>query len=291
MHSSDATLIVGTGRVASTLAGALYAADWPVAAIASRRAESAASLATDLGGRVGAGTLETLGGPFPVVLLAVVDGAVRPQAERLAELGMVNEHSVVLHLSGVHSSEVLEAAAAVGASTGSMHPLQTFPDRESGARHLPGSHWFVEGAERARDVAARMVSRLEGRLHVVDTGNKVLYHASASIACNLLTALMDAALDTAAAAGLQRDEMMQALYPLVRTALDNVRDHGTEASLTGPVSRADLETVRAHVQALRTVDDLLGIYRALGRRSVDIALAAGRVDAADAEALRRCLDE
>lgn len=286
---ADATLVVGPGRLGSTLCHALRAAGWPLTAIASRDAGHAAALARRVGGSVAGGTLETLGGPFPVVVVAVVDGAIEAQARRLVELGLVDGQSVVLHVSGIHSSLALAAAADVGAATGSMHPLQTFPDAKAGVRQLPGSHWFLEGSPRALEMAARIVSRLDGMAHVLSTDDKVLYHASASIACNLFTALLDAALDTAQAAGLGRDDMMAALYPLVRAALDNARSQGTKSSLTGPVSRGDVETVKMHVEALARLEPLPSIYRLLARRSVDMAVAAGRLDAQTATALRTCL--
>ncbi len=288
---SDATLLVGPGRVGSTLGLALHAAGWPLSAIASRAPEQAAALAGRLGHDVAAGTLASMRGPFPVVVLAVVDGAVGEQSARLVERGLVDGHSIVLHVSGIHASDVLAPAAAVGAATGSMHPLQTFPDADTGIRQLPGSHWFLEGAPRALDVASRIVSRLGGIDHVVSRGNKALYHASASMACNLFTALLDAALDTARTAGLDRADMMAALYPLVRSALDNALAQGTKASLTGPVSRADLETVRMHVDALADLGDLSPIYRVLALRSVAMAQDAGRLDEASASALRACLEE
>lgn len=291
MPSSDATLIVGPGRIGSTLAMALHRRGWPVAAISGRRLDRC----EDLAGRLGPGVLsrppDALPGPYPVVILAVVDDAIRELAGVLASHRLIDSGSVVLHLSGASSSAVLDPVALLGASVGSMHPLQTFPDPDSGVRALPGSHWFLEGSPRALDVAGRIVSLLEGTPHAIATGNKALYHASASIACNFVTTLLDAALEAAEAAGLEREEMLDALYPLVRTALDNALEKGTTASLTGPISRGDVDTVSRHMDVIADVDALPGLYRVLGRRSVRMARDAGKIDASTAEVMLRRLTE
>ena len=277
-RSRDDTLIVGPGRVGSTLARALALAGWPVVALAGRRVEACRRLAESLGPGVRWGSLDELDGPYPLVLLAVSDDAIGAVADRLAALGVLDRRAVVLHVSGALGSDVLGAAAAAGAATGSMHPLQTFPDVEAGLRALPGSHWFVEGDARALDAAGRLVKRLHGTPHVIATADKVLYHAAAVIACNYLTVLMDAALKTAERAGIERGPMFEALYPLLVSTLDNLATKGAAASLTGPVSRGDVDTVRRHVGALDRVAGAGELYRLLGLKAVALAREGGRID-------------
>lgn len=291
MQPSNATLIVGPGRIGSTLAIALHARGWPVSAITGRRPDRCAQLAGRLAPGILSGGPDALPGPYPVVILAVADDAIGSVAQELVSHRLVDAGSVALHLSGAHSSAVLEPVSATGADTGSMHPLQTFPDAETGVRSLPGSHWFLEGSAPALDVARRMVSLLEGIPHDIATGNKVLYHASASIASNFVTALMDAALQAAQAAGLDRREMLEALHPLVRAALDNTLEQDTAASLTGPISRGDIDTVRRHLDVIAGLDTLPELYRVLGRRCVHMARTERKIDGPTATALLRCLGD
>lgn len=288
-RSRDDTLIVGPGRVGSTLARALASAGWPVVAVAGRGVEARRRLAQTLGPGVRWGGVDELDGPYPLVLLTVSDDAIGAVADRLAALGVLDRRAVVMHVSGALGSDVLAAAAAAGAATGSMHPLQTFPDVEAGLRALPGSHWFVEGDARALDTATRLVERLHGRAHVIATADKVLYHAAAVIACNYLTVLMDAALETAERAGIERGPMFEALYPLVVSTLDNILTKGAAASLTGPVSRGDVDTVRRHCEALDPLESVGVLYRLLGVKAVALAKAGGRIDDATARSLAAVL--
>jgi predicted short-subunit dehydrogenase-like oxidoreductase (DUF2520 family) len=62
-----------------------------------------------------------------------------------------------------------------------------------------------------------------------------LYHAAASMASNFLVALVDAAGDALAAAGLPKDEGVAALLPLIRSTVDNLGQQGLPRALTGPI--------------------------------------------------------
>jgi predicted short-subunit dehydrogenase-like oxidoreductase (DUF2520 family) len=80
-------------------------------------------------------------------------------------------------------------------------------------------------------------------------------------------------------------EPARVLAPLLSAALDNAL-RGGDAALTGPVARGDAGTVTAHVQALAATDpEVLRTYRSLARATADRALASGRLQASEAEAL------
>jgi predicted short-subunit dehydrogenase-like oxidoreductase (DUF2520 family) len=68
----------------------------------------------------------------------------------------------------------------------------------------------------------------------------------------------------------------------------NLTALGPAASLTGAVRRGDVQTIRAHLQALGPEDREL--YRAVGRAAVALASEAG-LDAAAAARVNAALDE
>jgi predicted short-subunit dehydrogenase-like oxidoreductase (DUF2520 family) len=47
--------------------------------------------------------------------------------------------------------------------------------------------------------------------------------------------------------------------------VENYERHGAAASLTGPLVRGDVETIRKHIRALRRVPQALEVYLALAR--------------------------
>jgi predicted short-subunit dehydrogenase-like oxidoreductase (DUF2520 family) len=79
------------------------------------------------------------------------------------------------------------------------------------------------------------------------------------------------------------------LSPLLNASLDNALILGDDA-LTGPVSRGDSATVRAHLSALRETP-FLNPYLAMAIRTMQRARAAGRLTDAQCAELIAVIDE
>jgi predicted short-subunit dehydrogenase-like oxidoreductase (DUF2520 family) len=89
---------------------------------------------------------------------------------------------------------------------------------------------------------------------------------------NYLAALVQAALDSHAAAGIDEATSLRILAPILRDALAAILDKGPVAALTGPIARGDAVTVAAQAEALAGRDaELAGLYAALGRKTVELA--------------------
>jgi predicted short-subunit dehydrogenase-like oxidoreductase (DUF2520 family) len=135
----------------------------------------------------------------------------------------------------------------------------------------------VTGATQAeRDFGTWLAERLGAAPFVLADEAKPLYHLAAAVASNLFVAL-----ESEAAAHL--------LDPLVATTAANIAARGAAQSLTGPVARGDVGTVRGHLalldeQAPRFADT----YRALSRQALH--LAAPRLDDETVLTLRDLFD-
>ena len=109
-------------------------------------------------------------------------------------------------------------------------------------------------------------------------------------ASNYLVALEDLAVQLLVDAGFDEASALTALQPLISGTADNIRTLGTARALTGPIVRGDVATVRSHVEALRELPgDELQLYRALGRRTLEVALRRGTLDAETIADLREVL--
>src|SRR4029450_9568157 len=124
----------------------------------------------------------------------------------------------------------------------SVHPLMALPTPEVGARRLRGGWFALAGGPLGRGV----VEALGGGAVPVGDADRVLYHAAAVIASNHLVALLGQVERIAAAVGVP----FEAYLDLVSATVENVRELGPRAALTGPAARGDESTIRRHVRAL-----------------------------------------
>lgn len=192
-----------------------------------------------------------------LVLLTVSDGAIAEVSRRLADTGEDSE-GVVAHVSGACGLDVLAPHRRVG----SLHPLMSLPDAEIGGRRLRDSCTFAVDGDSAME---GVVTSLGGRAVRVPAENRSLYHATATIAANHLTALCDQVERLAAAVGVPAD----AYWTLMDTTLQNVASTGAASALTGPAARADWDTIRSHLAALPA--DERSLYLALCQRAARLA--------------------
>lgn len=280
--------IVGAGRVGTTLAKRLRQLGWRVGAVATRSKRTARIAIRT----IGAGNpLATLGPEIlraDVILLTTPDDAMPAAVNVLAKISADRwRDKVVLHTSGALDRSVLDSLARIGASTGSLHPMQTFSGRN--LPKLSGVTFAVEGDARALRVAKQIARSLGGVPVAIAGADKPAYHATAVLAAGSGFALIEASAQMLEKIGFTRRRALETLLPLTRQMLDNVERIGPRAAWTGPLSRGDFAIVAKHVRSLRKYP------REFQESYAVLALLAARVLAKDPDAtlrkLRRVLEE
>ncbi len=257
---------MGAGRVGRALARQLHEKGWRVGAVVARSLPSARAAVRAIGaGRSQAGiSPEVLAAR--VVLIATPDDAIRGVAAELAALGNWRG-KIALHTSGALDRSALAPLAARGASTGSLHPLQTFSGRSIPA--LEGCTCAIEGDAQALRVARRIARELGCVPVTIPRDSKAAYHAAAAFAAGHALGVMEAATRILMAGGFSRQKAQRALLPLTRQTLANFESLGPVPAWTGPARRGDFETVARHVAALRRFPpEVRAAYEALSRLSV-----------------------
>lgn len=272
----DSFSVVGTGALAHSLTRALTEHGMRCQSVHGRTQESAAAMATtfpDLAACV-------IGvEPLPssdVTFVVVSDDAVEDVAHRLAATG-IPDGQIILHTSGVHGSEALQALADAGARVGSFHPLQTFTGGE-GKERFRGITIGVEGSVDAVRTAHHLADDLLAMAVTIPSEKKALYHAAAVMAGNHAIAMLATAADLWERATTDAQGAHDALGPLTRQSVTNALEIGPEAALTGPVVRGDIGTVRRHLDALQSyADHLVPMYAAVVTETVHLAMRSGRL--------------
>jgi predicted short-subunit dehydrogenase-like oxidoreductase (DUF2520 family) len=271
--SASAVGISGTGKIAKAMGALLTARGVAVRAVAGRCAASAEEAAGFIGAER-AVSIRELPRYARRILIAVTDSAIPAVAAQLAEGGL--RGGIVLHTSGAAGPEALEALRAAGNSVGVLHPLQTVPSARQGVLSLPGAVYAFAGDAGASEWAASLVGRLDGKTLRVEPKFWPHYHAGAVMACNYQVTLVDAALELMWMAGIERDDALAALGPILRATVENVLGSGPERALTGPIQRGDTGTIRRHMAALESASpETRDLYTAAGLRTIAIAERAG----------------
>lgn len=219
-----------------------------------------------------------------VVVLAVPDDAIKPLATALRD--GVKATQVVLHLSGVQGQEALGPLVATRAALGSLHPLQTIIAPDQAPEHLRGAWAAVEGMPQAIETASQLARDVGLRPFPVAAKVKPVYHAGAVFASNYLVVVAAVAQRLVRHAGLSDADAWAALLPLINGTVENLRQDGPMASLTGPVTRGDVDTINRHLSVL-TIDDAK-LYQSLARAALELALKRG-LDPAQGERIADAL--
>jgi len=278
---------IGAGTLGTALSLACATVGYRVLAIYSHRFEDAERLANALPQAEAVSNLSDVTSA-DITFLTVPDDAIAPVCESIAWPAS----SSVVHCSGALSLEVLAAAAQGGSATGSLHPLQTFAPGAEHAGRLSGIAYALEASgDELRETLEDLVAALGGRPQWIRSSDKPLYHASAAMASNYLVALLGDASRLWESFGLSRDNGLHSLLPLVQGTIDNLQGVGFPDALTGPIARGDVETVRIHLNALKTSQpDIVPSYAAMGKRTVELGLEKGTLSEDAARAMRELLD-
>ena len=279
--------LIGAGRVGQTLGRLLTARGHRLTFVACRTRVAAERAVAFIGtgqpttyDEVPLAAVQTGHG---VVCITTPDDAIAPTAVHLAHRQPPWHGVVVFHCSGALSSTVLHVLRPCGAQVGSMHPLYAFGTAVADPDLLRGVYWCIEGEAAAKHVARRLISDLRGHVSEIEPEHKVLYHAAAAVAGNLITGLMSVSFSMLAHCGIAPDQARAMLIRLSEGVLQRIKAEGEVVALAGPISRGDAATVAQHLEQLRTLPPVYeAVYRSL---SLELVALAQRKGAAPVAAL------
>ncbi|MFO7866003.1 MAG: Rossmann-like and DUF2520 domain-containing protein [Candidatus Aminicenantes bacterium] len=262
--------ILGAGKLGTVLGRALSQSGFRVEAVSCRRLVSAQESAA----LIGKSTLafsDNLEASYRGKWIALTppDDEIAAVVKELSPLDLRGR--LVFHCSGILTADVLAPLEKKGALTASAHPVQTFASRRDGPELFRGIHITLEGEDKARSRLKEMANKIGGNPLEIHKEDKPVYHAACSLSSNLLIALLQTASDLIKPLEIKKEKKYQILLPLVRQTLNNIEEKGLLESLTGPVIRGDLQTVKIHLAALRKNPPAYRLYRNLAGRVLEAA--------------------
>lgn len=272
--------IIGAGVVGTAVGVVLHSKGFEVTGVYDIRPESTMALVERIG-CTAFSTPQEVSRSADILFITTSDSRIQSVADELAEQESFFPGQVVVHMSGAHSSEILDRAKEFGARVLSVHPLQSFASFDRALHNLPGSIFSIEGDEEARESAIAIVENLGGEYFFIEREAKPLYHAGACVVSNYLATIVDLGVKFLEAAGISRPAATRALLPLIFGTVNNIQSIGVPQALTGPIARGDLSTVVKHLERIEEkVPELLRLYSCLGYDTASVARAKGTIDEA-----------
>lgn len=252
---------IGAGRVGCSLGKYFIMHGFNVSGYYSRSQKSAC-LAAELTETKAFETMEELVHNSDVVFLTVLDGMISSVWKKINSPELSNR--IVVHCSGAMTSEVFDGAIE-NMGVVSMHPLMAVSTKN---QDLSGAFFTIEGNSKGKNTVIEILTKCGNSYQEISMESKVKYHAAAAVSSNLVTGILDMALEMFKDCGFSDENARKAIRPLVEGNVKAVMDMGAGPALTGPVSRRDYETVQKHMEVLS--GDELEIYRLLSLRLLDM---------------------
>ena len=279
---------VGAGGVGKALSVALTSQGYSVVATASRTFASAQALAALVPKCTAYATPQEAADVTDVLFITSSDDPIGPIASAIRW----RESQAVVHCSGAAPLDVLDDAKKQGAVPGGFHPLQAFASVDEAVKNLPGSTFGIEADGDLGSFLNSMAVDLGGFPIRLKSEDRPLYHASVVTVGGLLMALIGIVADVWRAFGIEREDALKSLLPIIQGCTDTIRASGLPGGLAGPYARGDVGTVRKHVEALSSgAPELLPIYCHIALGGLPLALEKGNFGPQRAAEIRDILQE
>ncbi|MDD8020581.1 MAG: DUF2520 domain-containing protein [Acidobacteriota bacterium] len=223
-----------------------------------------------------------------IIFICVPDSLIATVADEISDCSLCGKY--IFQTSGAVSSKVLLSLARKGAYVASLHPIQTFATSGFDPDIFRGIFFGLEGDRKAVQLGQFLAKKLQARVILISPENKALYHLACSLASNFLVVLLSEVKDLFQALGLKEKDCFEVIYPLLNKTLNNVKELGSEQSLTGPVLRGDINTVKEHLKVVSQKPNLEKLYRLLSLKALKLAENRG-LEKEKVKALRHLLGQ
>ena len=257
---------IGAGKVGFTLGKYFTNNNVNVIGYYSNRLESAKE-AAEFTQTKSFNSLEAIIKECNIIFITTPDGEIIETWNKIKGLSIKNK--IICHCSGALSSDIFSNIESYEAYGYSIHPIYAFSDKYNSHIKLNEAIITVEGDKGKIDVLVNLFKKLGNKIKVISKENKSIYHASTVIASNFVVALAQLGTEYLQKCGFDKEEALQALYPLMLNNIKNIGDMGIEMSLTGPVERGDISTIEKHLNSIDECDREL--YKLLSKKLIKIA--------------------
>ena len=214
-------------------------------------------------------SLEDLVLESDAIIISTPDSVIESVWDELKKLCIRGK--IICHCSGVISSEVFSNIESLGAYGYSIHPMLAISSRFDSYKNFSKAFFTIEGSVKYRHYFHRFFNTLGNECCIIPSKNKVKYHLACVRSSNLILGLINKSVKELVSLGFTEEKALCAIVPLADLNMKSIKEKGIVQSLTGPIERGDLKTIKSHFDVLDSVEDK-ELYRLLSREVLNVAL-------------------
>ncbi|MDF1683844.1 MAG: DUF2520 domain-containing protein [Legionellaceae bacterium] len=257
--------LIGPGRLGKALAASLLSTgEHELLSVYHPQITSAQDAIRTLGHGTAINNLKLLP-KSDITLIICPDDKMPGLIKELAEAMIIQPNSIVMHASGILSSDILMPLKQQGASIASLHPLKAFREASTpDTTAFQDVHCSIEGDDKAIKILTPLWQSMGAHIFRLNSEKKTTYHAAAVMASNYLVTLAAEANKLFETSGVPSENAREICIQLMQTSLDNLKQAKTpKQALTGPLVRGDLQTIQKHLDAIK-LEQTKRLYCAAG---------------------------
>ena len=180
-----------------------------------------------------------------VIFITTPDDTIPIIWDKIQHLNLKDK--ILCHTSGSLSSEVFKNISNCSAYGYSIHPMYAFSDKFNSYKNLKTACFSIEGDFKHLHSLKELFEGFGNKVIVINKDNKALYHLASVTVSNLVLSLINVGCGYLSNCGLNENEALGALMPLIQNNIDNLKLKDFSSALTGPIDRNDLGTVEKHL--------------------------------------------
>lgn len=260
---------IGAGKVGFSLGKFFTASKIHVTGYYSRHIESSKEAAAFTGSKAFDNIFDVLN-ESDALFITVPDGVITSVYDELKKFELTGKY--ICHCSGAMSvQDAFPGIEDTGAYGYSIHPLFPVSDKLKSYRELSDAFFCLEGDERHIGVWSNLLEGLGVKYQIIGSDKKVRYHAACAISSNLVCALVKTSVDMLVGCGFSEEGAVEALTPLIRSNIEHIIEDGPVRALTGPMERADKNTIEKHIKCFDTEVEK-DLYVAVSKKLLEVAI-------------------
>jgi len=291
-RAEEKIAVIGLGRLGSALLKALYKNHYLIHALIDQNLSLTRKIGAIVNAEISSNNIFELD-KVDIIFISVPDDEVVTVVSDLKiHLEQRNFSKFIYHTSGVLTSDVLNPLKEFHIACASFHPIQTFSGNDDDWKKFQNCYFGTEGDSVAIEKASQIINDLKGHQIIVPKELKPVYHLACIMASNYMVSLMVPVIEIFKKMKYSEQEALKMLFPILSTTLTNLRNHGIEKSLSGPILRGDIGTIEKHLEILSTEFPFYkSIYQQLAQIVLELKSVREKLSSEKYEAIMQLVNE